>query len=269
MCGRMSLFNPQPEIERRFSAEFTEEWSPRYNIAPQQDLAVIQNDAPEEINQLKWGLIPHWVDDPDDWPKPINARAETVSEKASFREAFEKRRCLVLADGFYEWKGTRGSKQPYRIERVNDEPFAFAGLWETWSSNGDSLETVTIITTEPNSVMEPIHDRMPVMLEQDEEEAWLKGEDPHELEAMLDPYPSEQTDAYEITTAVNNPENDSLEVIAHNGDGQSGVEEFSESDWATLVERCPSLHFQKLGCRQFYQHPSGIRRVAIGPEYTP
>lgn len=144
----MSLFDPQPEIKRRFDAEFNNDWQPRYNIAPQQELAVIQNEAPEEIDQLEWGLIPDWVDDVDDWPKPINARAETVAEKPAFRSAFEKRRCLVLADGFYEWKGERGQKQPYRIERTDDEPFAFAGLWERWGSIGDVRETVTINTTE-------------------------------------------------------------------------------------------------------------------------
>ena len=102
MCGQMSLFDPQPEIERRFSAEFLNEWTPQSNIAPSQDLAVIQNEIPEEIGQLEWGLIPHWVDAPEDYPRPISARAETINEKASFWEAFEKRRCLVLADGFYE-----------------------------------------------------------------------------------------------------------------------------------------------------------------------
>lgn len=121
---------------------------------------------------MNWGIRPHWIDDPNDWSHPITARAETVAEKPSFRGAFEERRCLVLADGFYEWKGSRGAKTPYRIERGDDEAFAFAGLWETWSSNGDELETVTIITTESNDLMESIHDRMPVILDESDERRW-------------------------------------------------------------------------------------------------
>ena len=112
MCGRTSVFQPQPEIERRFEALFTEEWVPEYNTAPREDLTAIQNTARDEINQLEWGLIPEWADDPDDGPRPINARAETVAEKPMFRSAFEQRRCLIPADGFYEWQGERGHKQP-------------------------------------------------------------------------------------------------------------------------------------------------------------
>jgi putative SOS response-associated peptidase YedK len=223
----MSLFEPPPEIERRFSAEFTEDWTPRYNIAPGQDLAVIRNESLEAIDQLQWGLVPHWVDDPDDGPSPINARADSVAEKPYFRSAFDSKRCLVLADGFYEWQGQRGPKQPYRIERVDDEPFAFAGLWESWSSNGDQLDTVTIITTGPNAVMEPIHDRMPVMLEPEDEDRWLQADDPDELQALLDPYPDELLDAYSISKRLNDPGNDSPDVIDPVDVGeQSGLGEF-------------------------------------------
>lgn len=131
MCRRTSLFVPQQDIERRLDAQFIHSWPPQYNIAPQERLATVWNDAPEEIDQLEWGLIPHWVDDPDDGPKPINAWAETVAEKPYFRDAFDKRRCLVLADGFYEWNGERGHKQPYRVQRNDVGIYVYAGLWET------------------------------------------------------------------------------------------------------------------------------------------
>jgi len=223
MCGRFSLFAPQTDVEKRFGAEVSGDWEPRYNIAPQDDIAVITNERTNEIEQYQWGLIPHWVDDPDDWHKPINARAETIDEKPSFRDAFDKRRCLVLADGFYEWKGDRGSKTPYRIERVDDEPFAFAGLWETW---GEDLQTVTIITTEPNAVMEPIHDRMPVLLERDNEPAWLAEDNREARKNLLDPYADDELEAFEISTTVNNPANDSPSIVEPIGHGQAGLSEF-------------------------------------------
>lgn len=121
MCGRMSLFVPQPEIERRFEAHFTDEWTPQFNIAPEEEIPAIRNDSRDEINQLEWELIPEWADDPDNGPRPINARGETVAERPIFRSAFEKRRCLNPADGFYEWKGERGHKQPYRVQRADKE----------------------------------------------------------------------------------------------------------------------------------------------------
>lgn len=228
MCGRTSVFQPQPEIERRFSATFREEWNPQYNIAPQERLPTVQNDEPETIDQVEWGLIPSWVDYPDDFPLLINARAETVAEKPAFRSAFEKRRCLVIADGFYEWKGERGSKQPYRVEHIDKELFAYAGLWETWNDNGDSRETLTIITTEANEVVKPIHDRMPVMLEPDEEDRWLEADDSDELKALLDPFPDDLTNAYPITKKVNDASYERPDVIEPVDIGeQSGLGEFS------------------------------------------
>jgi putative SOS response-associated peptidase YedK len=227
MCGRTSLFVPPQEIERRFDAEFIDRWTPQYNIAPQEKLATIQNDASKEIDQLEWGLIPHWVDDPGDGPKPINARAESVAEKPYFRDAFSKRRCLVIADGFYEWKGERGHKQPYRVQTVDGDPYAYAGLWESWGTNGDTRETVTIITTEANGVVAPIHDRMPVMLEPDEEDVWLESDDEDELAGLLDPYPNELTEAYPISKKVNDPGYEQPDVIEPVDIGeQSGLGEF-------------------------------------------
>lgn len=153
----------------------------------------------------------------------VEDRAETVAEKPSFRTAFNERRCLVPADGFFEWQGARGSKQPFHVERPDDDLFVFVGLWESWGENGDEFNPVAIITTEPNDNIEPIHDRMPVSLEQDEEKVWLEEEDLDELQALLDPYPSEETDAYEISTAVNNPENDSAKMLEPLGHGQAGL----------------------------------------------
>jgi len=213
MCGRFSLFVPPDDLEARFEAAPTVELRPRYNVAPGDDVATIRNDSADEIDSLQWGLLPGWVDDPDDWPYPINARAETLAEKPSFRDAFRERRCLVLADGFYEWRGERGSKQPYRIARPDGAPFAFAGLWETWDDGGESIRTTTVVTTDANETVAPIHDRMPVMLARGEERAWLEEEDPDALRSMLDPYPAEAVVAYPVSTAVNDPRNDSPAVV--------------------------------------------------------
>jgi len=132
MCGRTSLFVPPSVVEERFDAKFGAEDVPRYNVAPRQDLYAITRESPATVDAFQWGLLPGFVDDPDDSPRPINARAETLAETPYFREAVASRRCLVLADGFYEWKGSRGSTQPYRIQRTDEQPFAFAGLRETW-----------------------------------------------------------------------------------------------------------------------------------------
>ena len=234
MCGRFSLFVPPSVLEERFDAAASRPIVPRYNVAPRDDVAAIRNDDPGTIDALGWGLVPSWVDDPDDYPRPINARAETVAEKPSFRDAFAERRCLVLADGFYEWKGDRGAKQPYRITRPDDEPFAFAGLWETWGANGgDSkgdggpLRTVTIVTTDANDTVGAIHDRMPVILEPDEERRWLADADPEELHSMLDPYPDGGLETYPVSKAVNDPVNDSPDVVEPVDIGeQSGLGDF-------------------------------------------
>lgn len=234
MCGRYSIFqiaNPD-EIEERFGASVPENVEPRYNAAPGQQLPVITNDEPDAVSQLQWGLVPHWADDPEIGNRLINARAETVDEKNSFRDAYQNRRCLVLADGFYEWAETGNGKQPYRIV-ANDEPFAMAGLWEQWdranadeqadlesfADNGDGraqsdemLETYTIITTEPNEAVGDIHDRMPVVLASDEEDQWLAGDIGGDLKGLLNPYDGEM-DAYRVSTDVNNPSNDSPQVV--------------------------------------------------------
>lgn len=224
------MFTPQPEVERRFDATAVDPLEPRYNIAPGDDLAVITNEAPEEIALFEWGLIPHWVEDPEDWSPRINARSETLTERASFRDAVEQRRCLVLADGFYEWQGSRGAKRPYRVALTDDAPFAFAGLWETWEGETETRSTVTILTTDANEVVAPIHDRMPVMLEPDEERAWLAADDAADRANVLDPYPTAGLCAYEVATTVNNPANDSPAVIDPVAGDQAGLDDFSASD---------------------------------------
>ncbi|QSG14120.1 SOS response-associated peptidase [Halapricum desulfuricans] len=227
MCGRTSLFAPQSVVQARFDATADQPLEPRYNIAPREDLAVVRNDAPDTIDLLEWGLIPSWVDDPDGAPQPINARAETVTEKPTFAEAFERRRCLVLADGFYEWRDTRGGSQPYRVERVDGEPFAMAGLFERWESGEQVKETVTVVTTEPNAVVEPLHDRMAAVLDPDEEATWLSNADPETHQGLLEPSPAEQWQSYPISTRVNDPTNDDPGVIEKvTPDRQTGLGDF-------------------------------------------
>lgn len=230
MCGRMSVFDPQPEIERRFGSTFDPDdpdWQPRYNLAPRQNLLAVRSDEPDTMHQLNWGLIPSWVDVPDDFSLLINARGETVHEKPAFRSAFEKRRCLVPANGFFEWGGQRGSKQPYFIQRPDAELFAFAGLWERWESNGDTRETAVIITTDSNDVVDDIHDRMPVMLEEDEESTWLESDDPDELRALLDPYPDSETESYPVSKRVNSADNEDSDLVEPIDIGeQSGPDAF-------------------------------------------
>ena len=227
MCGRTSMVAIGPWVEERFGAKPVHEMVPRYNIAPGDDLPAIENGSPDEIRFPRWGLVPSWVDDLDDWPAPINARAETVAEKPSFRDAFAERRCLVLADGFYEWKGERCSKQPYRVVRPDEEPFAMAGIWETYEANGDVLETTAVITTDANETLRPIHDRMPVILDRDEERRWLESDDLADLQSLLDPVDPDTLRAYPVSTAVNDPSNDDPSVIEEQPDPQSGLGDFS------------------------------------------
>lgn len=244
MCGRTSLFIPQEDLESRFDARVVTDggYVPRYNIAPGDDLAVITNTSTDVIDQFHWGVVPPWGDGPGDGI--INARSETVAEKPVFEDAWESRPCLVLSTGFYEWRERNGgSKRPYRVYREDDPAFAMAGLWEVWSGGGDrednpdsggkasdastgSRSCVTILTTEPSEVMEPIHDRMPVVLEKSAEDTWLTA-DPDERAALCRPYPGDDLDAYEISTRVNDPTNDDLSVIEPLEHDQSGLGEFT------------------------------------------
>ncbi|MEK3933791.1 SOS response-associated peptidase [Sporosarcina sp. FSL W7-1349] len=220
MCGRFTLFAPYYEIVKRFDIESAFEESdyvPSYNIAPSQQVVAILNDGEKNrLGHLKWGLVPSWAKEEKIGYKMINARAETVAEKPSYRNAFKKRRCILPADSFYEWQRKDGDKIPMRIKLKGDGLFAIAGLWEAWRKpDGSMLYTCTAITTKPNGLMEPIHDRMPVILRKEDEAAWLdpKNEDIHFLGNMLKPFDEEQMEAYIVSSNVNSPKNNEESLI--------------------------------------------------------
>ena len=172
-----------------------------------------------ELAFLHWGLIPSWAEDPEISNRMINASSETAAGKPSFGSAFCKRRCLIPAGGFYEWQKTGGKKQPYFIHRADGKPFAFAGLWDHWEGGGEVIESCTILTTEANELMRPIHDRMPVILAAEDHGRWLdpKNDKPEAVQPLLRLYPSEALAAYPVTPLVNNPRNDKLECIKPTG----------------------------------------------------
>jgi putative SOS response-associated peptidase YedK len=215
MCGRTSLFVPQSTLETRFSARVVSDggYTPRFNIAPTQPIEAITSDAPDNIVQHTWGLLPSWADGFDDGF--INARAETAHEKPSFESAWAQRPCLVLSSGFYEWQQRNGGqKQPHRIYRDDDPAFAMAGLWEPWTGgeHDEPIPTVTILTTDANELIEPIHDRMPVVLRQEDEATWLAA-GPSDRHDLCQPYPADDLAAYPISTFVNDPSHDDARVI--------------------------------------------------------
>ncbi|TWT16086.1 SOS response-associated peptidase [Planomicrobium sp. CPCC 101079] len=221
MCGRYSLFTDYAAILERFDIEEVSldesAYSPNYNIAPsQQVIAVVNDGTKNRLGLLKWGLIPPWAKDPKIGYKMINARAETAAEKPSFRNAFKKKRCLIVADSFYEWRRVDEQKTPMRIKMKSEEPFAFAGLWESWKSpDGKTVNTCSILTTKPNDLMAAIHDRMPVVLSKEAEKVWLDPsvQDPEVLSGLLKPFDAKQMEAYEVSPAVNSPKNNGPELI--------------------------------------------------------
>lgn len=218
MCGRFTLSLDPDQLQMAFnlSEPPPADLAPRYNIAPSQAVAVIANGTSRKLEFFKWGLIPSWAKDPKIGNRLINARAETLAEKPSFRAALKKRRCLILADGFYEWKKEGKTKTPMYLRLKEGEPFAFAGLWETWKSPDDELiKSCTIITTEPNALVKKIHDRMPVILPAKAYDLWLS---PDELPAektlpLLKPFAATQMKAVSVSPLVNNPAFDSRECI--------------------------------------------------------
>jgi len=219
MCGRFTLATTLEALRAAFpDFVMPDTWTPRYNIAPSQPIPVVPNDGQEKVEFFRWGLIPHWAGDPKIGNRMINARAETVAEKPSFRDAFRQRRCLILADGFYEWRKQPGrkTKTPMYLQLKSSEPFAFAGLWERWQAPGaDPIQSCTIITTTPNDLVKDIHNRMPVILDPQAYALWLdlsQGH-PERLNAWLKPYPASQMTAYAVSTVVNNPRNDSPACI--------------------------------------------------------
>jgi putative SOS response-associated peptidase YedK len=213
MCGRFTLRTSARDLVEIFQLLRTLDVPPRYNIAPTQNVLVIrQVNKFREPSLLRWGLVPSWSKDPKSGPPLINARAETLIEKPTFRSAFSKRRCLIPADGFYEWKKGEGkTKQPFYIRLVKDEPFAFAGLWEWWKgSDSSAVESCTIVTTEANSRLRELYDRMPVILHEEDYDRWLDPglTDAALLQPLLVPFPYEQMTLYPVSPFVNSSRND-------------------------------------------------------------
>ena len=231
MCGRYSLTTPVEEMRRLFGfAGPAPNLGPRYNIAPTQDISVVRRADADEASAegtggrmlaaLRWGLVPSWARDPAMGPRLINARAETVAQKPAFRAAFEARRCLIPADGFYEWRrsGRNGrGREPYRICLADEAAFAFAGLWELWiGPDGAALESCAVITCDANALVAPIHDRMPVILDPADHAAWLGegGISAADAQALLRPFPAGAMRAYPVSTRVNSPRNDDARCFA-------------------------------------------------------
>ena len=217
MCERYALESDMQFLEPRFKFAVSDlDVKPRYKIAPTQDVLTVTNNGERHAQFLRWGLVPFWAKDLKIGYRMINAKAETLAERSAFRNAFKKRRCLVIADGFFEWRKEGKEKIPTYIFLKSREPFASAGLWETWKSPEDEVvRSCTIVTTEPNSFVEPIHSRMPVMLSEEAETLWLDPmtEDPEVLQQLLVPYPPESMDSSPVSTMVNSPRNQGKEII--------------------------------------------------------
>ncbi|MEN6449268.1 MAG: SOS response-associated peptidase [Thermoguttaceae bacterium] len=240
MCGRFTLRTSAREIAEQFALGAAEPFSPRFNIAPSQPVAVVRigrrrddtgdprntgKSPPRELAWLRWGLVPSWARDPNVANRLINVRAETAATKPAFRAAMRHRRCLILADGFYEWQPIGRAKQPYFIHLRDNRPLAFAGLWESWEGpvgqvrnpqSAPRLETCALLTTEANDLLRPIHDRMPVVLPPDGYSIWLdpKIEDAGQLAPLLVPYPAGEMEAYPVSRLVNDPAHESPDCIA-------------------------------------------------------
>ncbi len=219
MCGRFAFYSPAEAAAALFNASGSIDLRPRYNIAPTQNVAAIRNGEADrrELVTLRWGLVPFWAKDPAIGNRMINARAETVAEKPSYRNAYKHRRCLVLADGFYEWRKEGGGKIPYFISLASGEPFALAGLWENWADKetGESLQTTTLITAAANEFMTPLHHRMPVILEAPTADEWLAGSSDllDDVAAITPPL-----QAWPVDRRVNNARNEDEGLIAAAGD---------------------------------------------------
>lgn len=212
MCGRFTLRRPaKVNIEGLPTSELFES-APRYNIAPSQDVfAVTEMDEQRQVSLLRWGLIPSWSKDAAPF---INARAETLEHRGSFREAFARRRCLIPADGFYEWKKTGKFKQPYFFQLTDEATFAFAGIWDRWRRGETTITSCAIITTTPNALLESIHDRMPAILRAEAQDSWLRSNaGPEELKALLAPFPAAEMKSFPVGLAVNSPQVDQASLV--------------------------------------------------------
>jgi putative SOS response-associated peptidase YedK len=219
MCGRFTLTVDTAQLQAAFAGfEFPSQVGPRYNIAPSQPVLVLPNDGKNKADFFTWGLIPAWAKDPTIGARLLNARAETLAEKPSFRGSYRYKRCLIPADGFYEWKKLpgQGAKIPYRITLKDQRPFAFAGLWDEWlSPDGSQVKSCVIITTAPNALVAETHDRMPVILHPQDYDAWLSPEarPPQDLQSLLAAFPAEEMSAHPVTRLVNNARLDTPEMI--------------------------------------------------------
>lgn len=215
MCGRYVLSATPEQLQQEFNLAELPTIESRYNIAPSQPMAIITNDAPQELTLVKWGLVPHWSKDPAIGNKMINARSETAAEKPSFRASFKYRRCLIPATGFYEWQKTDNGKIPQYIYLQDEPVFSFAGLWSVWTDpEGGELWTATILTTDANQKIKPLHHRMPVILPRESRELWLDKEaDPAALQSLMKPYADDEIDYYPVSKAVNKPANDNPTLI--------------------------------------------------------
>lgn len=219
MCGRFTLTVDPADLKEHYeNATFPEKFAARYNIAPSQAVLAIPNDGKHAADFFVWGLIPSWAKDPSIGNRMINARGETLGEKPSYRGAYKYKRCIIPADGFYEWKAQPGTKVkiPYFIHMKSGQPFAFAGLWDEWhAADGSPIRTCTIITTGPNALMSSLHDRMPVILQEQDYAEWL---DPaprssDSLQHLIAAFPAEQMEAYPVSALVNSPSNDRAELL--------------------------------------------------------
>jgi putative SOS response-associated peptidase YedK len=217
MCGRFTLTADGTVIQQALGLDTTPEVSSRYNVAPTQPVAVVTGDNPKTLNFFNWGLIPFWAKDPSIGSRMINARSETAHEKPSFKAAMKYRRCLIPADGWFEWQAAADPKQkktPMFIHKDEFEVFAFAGLWERWNSpDGSEILSCTILTTDATDDLKPLHHRMPVVLSPDDYDAWLLGDDPTTRQSLLKPYTDEPFSYYPVSTQVNKPINDTPENI--------------------------------------------------------
>lgn len=218
MCGRFTLTQPAQIADQfgldNFAPVEPEFYTPRFNVAPTQRIVVIPtHDLQREARRMRWGLVPRWAKDMSIGARLINARSEGIDTKPAFRAAFRERRCLIPADGFYEWLQTPRGKQPYRVVLISGALFAFAGLWERWRDpQGEPLDSCCIITCEPNELAAQFHNRMPVIIAPEDYETWLTGT-PEQARALLRPYPSEAMRAYPVSANVNRPSNDTPDLV--------------------------------------------------------
>lgn len=219
MCGRFTLTVDPADLKEHYeNVSFPEKYAPRYNIAPSQAVLAIPNDGRNAADFFMWGLIPSWAKDASIGNRMINARGETLAEKPAYRGAYKYKRCLIPADGFYEWKSQPGTKTklPYFIHMKTGETFAFAGLWDEWhAADGSPLRTCTIITTTPNTLMASIHDRMPVILRPEDYGEWLdkNPRTPDSLQHLIQAFPADRMEAYPVSALVNSPSNDRAELV--------------------------------------------------------